>query len=447
MIDFHNIKKGVVVMKIITLFLFLFASVSVNSQLKQEKKTFLWLDARANFERLGTKNGVVRVLNEAKSVGFTNVVLDLKGIDGYVLYPSRTAPVLREHEGFKRASDYDYPAVVLNEARKLGLGVYFSVNVFSEGDKRTRLGAAYQKHPDWQVQVYTKDGIIPISKSKEEIAAFVNPILPVVRNYEFSVIEELLKMYLPDGIILDRARYPNISGDFSTASKEAFEKFIERKIDRWPEDVYKIETIEGNKIKRIPGTYYKPWLEWRAKVIYDFFKEVRERVKKISPKIAFANYVGAWYPIYYDVGVNWASNEYRTDKDYEWATNTYHRTGYAQLLDFLFVGNYFYDVTEEEAIESHTPPPDSTKTPNDYWWYSVKGSAKIAKKVVDGATPVCGSLYVQQYLDKNNPEQFVKAMKEVLKDTDGLMIFDIVHIDKNNLWKYVKEVLKEERSN
>lgn len=406
------------------------------------RKAFLWLDAHANFERLGTQEGVSRVLKEAQRAGFTDIVVDLKGIDGYVLYPSRIAPVLKEFNGFRRADDYNYPLVVINEAHKLGLHVYFSMNVFSEGDKKTHRGIAFEKHPEWQVQVYTKDGIVPISNSNEEIAVFVNPILPDVQQYELSLIKEVVAMYQPDGIILDRARYPNISGDFSSASRVTFERFLGKHIARWPEDVYKIEVLKNGEVDRIPGPYYKKWLEWRAMVIHDFFKRARNVVKSVNHNVAFGDYVGAWYPTYFNVGVNWASDKYRTDKYYDWATINYHKAGYAQYLDLLFVGDYFYDVTEEEAIKSHTPPPDSGKKPEDYWWYSVQGSARIAETVVSGATPVYGSLYVQQYVEKNDPHQFVRAIKEVIKDTQGIMIFDLVHLDKNDWWKYVIEGLK-----
>jgi SAM-dependent methyltransferase len=406
------------------------------------KKVFLWLDAHANFQRLGTQAGVIRILNKAKSVGFTDVVLDVKSIDGYMLYPTKIGVRLTVYKGFKRASDYDYPAVVLKNAHKLGMGVYFSMNVFTEGDRQSKTGIAYnEQFKNWQVQVYTKDGIVPISKSSEGDAIYVNPVLPEVCKYELSLIKEIVKMYKPDGIILDHARYPNISGDFSRASKIKFEKFIGEKVNNWPEDIYKIELKKDDKIDRVPGLYYKQWLVWRAKVIHDFFLEAKSTIKDIDPNVKFGDYVGAWYPLYFDVGVNWASDKYRTYKDYDWADKSYSNTGYAQILDLLMVGNYFYDVTEEEAIKSHTPSPDSSKAPGYYWWYSVDGSAKIAKKVVGGVTPVLGSLYVQQYLDKNNPTQFIRAIRTVLRNTNGLMIFDLVHLDRNNWWDYVKDAL------
>ncbi|WP_198434018.1 alpha amylase family protein, partial [Virgibacillus salexigens] len=103
-------------------------------------------------------------------------------------------------------------------------------------------------------------------------------------------------------------------------------------------------------------------------------------------------------------GVNWGSQTYQPD--YHWASEDYHKTGYAEYLDFLMSGNYYYEVTEEELEGSGLP-----------YWYSVEGTAQLAMEVVNYATPLYGSLYLAQY--KNDPEQFRKAIKAVEDNTHG----------------------------
>ena len=152
-----------------------------------KKESFLWMDAHANFKRLGTKSGVDRVLKEAKSVGFTGVILGLKGTDSRVLYPSHIAPVLHELHGFRRSDNYNFPAVVLKEGHKLGLKVYFGMEMFQEGDKKDHKGIVFTTHPDWQCQVYTPKGIVPMSRTSGSGAVFVNPVLPKVLEYEISI--------------------------------------------------------------------------------------------------------------------------------------------------------------------------------------------------------------------------------------------------------------------
>ncbi len=426
--------------------LFAYGNLAAIAKPAHRKEAFLWLDGHANFKRLGTNAGVDRVLKDAKSTGFTGVILGLKGYDGYVLYPSHIAPVLHELHGFRRPDNYNFPEIVLKEGHKLGLKVYFGMSEFQEGEKKNHKGILYTTHPNWQCQAYTPKGIVPMSRISGGAAVYVNPVLPQVRAYEISLLQELLRMYKPDGIVLDGARYPSSKiidqTDFSNASRVAFQKFIGHKIEKWPQDVFTYRTSPDGKVTQVPGPLFKKWIEWHSAVIYNFIRQARDSVKKIDLKVVYADYVGAWYPIYYKMGVNWASRTYNPAKHYSWADPTYYRTGYAQLLDKMFVGTYFYDVTEKEAVKSHTPSPDPTKKPSYYWWYSVDGSAKIAMRVIKGVVPAYGSLYVQQYLDKHNPQQFVRAIKADLRLTDGVMIFDVVHLDKYGWWKYAKEGLE-----
>ena len=74
------------------------------------------------------------------------------------------------------------------------------------------------------------------------------------------------------------------------------------------------------------------------------------------------------------------------------------------------------------------------------YWYSVEGSAEIADKVVMNAVPIVGGLYVEQY--KDHPEQFERAIKMCLEKTNGVMIFDIVHIINYNWWNVLDEALR-----
>ena len=47
----------------------------------------------------------------------------------------------------------------------------------------------------------------------------------------------------------------------------------------------------------------------------------RNEVKKVNPDISFGTYTGAWYPSYYEVGVNFASKKYDPSEDFDWATS------------------------------------------------------------------------------------------------------------------------------
>jgi len=260
-----------------------------------------------------------------------------------------------------------------------------------------------------------------------------------VRDYELSILKELVTLYPNlDGIILDRVRFDNLNADFSDSSKIAFEAFIGQPVANFPTDIYSYDGQE-----RKDGKLYKQWLEWRASIIHDFIYTARKELKTINPDIIFGDYTGSWYPLYFDVGVNFASKEYDPSKEFDWATANYKNYGYAEALDLFTTGNYYFEV---EKAEVKGMPDTSKKTLESGLivekedWYTVEGSAELVNKVTLGKTPVYAGLFVEQY--KDHPEQFVKALKMCKKTSQGAMIFDIVHIINYGWWSELKAGLE-----
>jgi uncharacterized lipoprotein YddW (UPF0748 family) len=402
------------------------------------------MDATANFARLSTKDSVKYYFQKCKEVGVTDIVIDVKPITGEVLYESKIAPVMQEWKGFTRNKGFDFLQTAIEEGHDLNLKVHASINVFSGGHSTFKRGIIYTNHPDWQSKLYTDSGIVDISTIKTKISGMLNPANPAVQNYELSILNELLKKYKKlDGIILDRVRYDGMEADFSDLSKKLFEKYIGKKVKQFPTDIFSYKKGE-KKLVKASGILYKEWLEWRASVIYNFFKEARVIAKAANPKIVFGDYTGAWYPTYYEVGVNWASNKYDVQKDYPtWATKKYQQYGYAELLDLYSSGCYFYEVTKQEVSDSNDIKAARTEagmSDKKAPWYSVEGSAEMAMNITMKAAPLLGSIYVDQY--KKNKEQCIKAMQMCLDKTNGLMIFDMVHIVERDWWDAIKNLQK-----
>lgn len=252
-------------------------------------------------------------------------------------------------------------------------------------------------------------------------AIFVNPLHPKARTYALNVIREICENYPVDGLVLDRMRYPNIFTDFSDTTREAFEKHIGRKIDRWPEDVYERGAVPGEMTE---GPLFKDWLKFRAKVMRDFLAEARETVKTARPQAQIGIYVGSWYPLYYDVGVNWGSPNHRAGLD--WWPDGYEETGYADLVDYMMTGCYYMHPTRKDAIEH-----------GDEEWKSVEAAAEESINAVKDATFVYGSLYLMQY--NGSPERFKRAVHECLERTQGCMFFDLVYVRKYGWWEVIKQ--------
>jgi hypothetical protein len=426
-------KKNITIL----LILFIFNSFG-------QKPIILWVDATANFARLSTTDSVKFYLQKCKEVGVTDIVIDVKPITGEVLYDSKIAPVMQEWKGFTRNKDFNLLQIAIDEGHNLNLKVHASINVFSGGHSTFKRGIIYTNHADWQSKLYTDSGIVDISTIKTKISGMLNPANPAVQKYELSILNELLKKYTSlDGIILDRVRYDGMEADFSALSKKLFEKYIGKKVQHFPADIFRYKKGEHKLIKE-PGILYKEWLEWRASVIYNFFKQARAVAKAANPKIIFGDYTGAWYPTYYEVGVNWASNKYDVQKDYPaWATKKYQQYGYAELLDLYSSGCYFYEVTKQEVKEVNEIKAARTEagmSDQKAAWYSVEGSAEMAMNITMKAAPLLGSIYVDQY--KTNKTQCVKAMQMCLDKTNGLMIFDMVHIVERDWWDAIKNLQK-----
>lgn len=251
---------------------------------------------------------------------------------------------------------------------------------------------------------------------------FVNPLGPA-REYELKVVEEIVAGYEIDGIVFDRMRYPHLYADFSDISRDAFTAWLGVKEIVWPEDVFRIDDLPW--IPPVRGRYYKEWLEWRAQVIHDFAEDAVTLVHETRPGVEAGVYVGSWYDSYYDVGVNWGSSSYHAG--YEWMTDNYNRTGYAELFDFISTGCYYPIATRDDARRSAQPEGAT-----------VEAACELSRMAIGNASPFSGGLYLQEYA--GNPEAFQKCVKTALDSADGVMLFDLVHIEQFDWWQILEEM-------
>jgi len=388
-----------------------------------EKPKILWLDATANFERFSYQDSITYYLNKAKNAGFNQVVLCVRPVSGDVLYKKGNQKEITEWNGFARNNDWDYLDFFIQESRKLGLTIYASMNVFSGGHNFVNDGIVFrdEKFAALTTVLNNAEGFTDIKKLKNKYSVFFNPVNPEVQAYVLGILKDLVTNYDLDGVILDRARFDSLGSDFSETSKKAFEEYIGFEVENFPADIYSWIRIEQS-VERVNGKLFNKWIEWRAKVIYDFFNTARNTVKQIKPQMEFGTYTGAWYPTYFNEGVNWASQKFDASAEFNWATPEYKSFGYTGLLDVYMTGVYYKEIEGDG-------------------WYSVKGGLANAKRITMGDVPVTGGLYVDVY--KDNPEQFKNAVKACLTESDGLMVFDIVHLIMFNFWDEAKAGIEE----
>lgn len=415
----------------------LLGTVSANAQ----KRALMWIDGEANFGRFSQTDSIDYYLQKIRRMGFTDVVVDVRPITGEVLFDTPHAPRMREWHGVHR-TDFDYLGHFLEVGHRLGMKVYASMNVFVAGHNYFDRGQVYTSHPEWASVVYTPQGIKPITQCKERYSAMVNPLDTAFRHHIVAVMQDLLRTYPHlDGIITDRVRYDGIEADFSDLSRKSFEAWLGKRLRHWPGDVMTwTHDGEGHPaVKR--GRWFKQWVMWRAQNIYRAMRELRDAAKAVNPAISFGTYTGAWYPSYYEVGVNFASRDYDPATEYDWATPDYRMTGYRELLDLYVTGNYYTDITEQAARERTTGVRNETDSHTWHGsWYSVEGSCRHLRQIL-GQHPFYGGLLVDQLY--GDPDKLRQSVEMNLHESDGLMVFDICHlIARPELWQVLEQGMR-----
>ena len=405
------------------------------------KPAMMWFDAEANFERFSHKDSIDFYLTKIKNLGFTHAVVDIRPITGEVLYDSQYAPRMREWKGYHR-KDFDYLGYFIGKGHALGLEVHASLNVFCAGHNFFDRGMVYMGHKDWATVVYNPErGLIPITEEKQKYGALVNPLNEEYREHILNVLKEVVGKYPElDGLMLDRVRYDGISADFSDLSRTTFEKYIGHKVEHFPQDILTWRVEEGKRPVPVLGTLSKKWFEWRSQVITHFMALARKEVKSVNPEISFGSYTGAWYPSYYEVGVNFASKDYDPSQDFDWATADYKKSGYAELLDLYATGNYYTDVTLKDYSESnHLVWNETDSQAQKGTWYCVEGSCQKLRHILKG-NKFLGGILVDQFYSQR--PKLTESIYQNLKDADGLMVFDIVHVIEKNLWAEVEDGMR-----
>lgn len=410
-----------------------------------QKPAVMWIDAEGNFERLNNADSIDKYVNLLADLGFNHLVVDARPLTGELMYETEIGPRYRgihERKTIEPDSTLDYLGRFIEKAHARDMKVLFSMNVFCAGHNFFHQGQIYDGHPEWASMVQDPErGIVPITEmghKPDKYGAMVNPANAEYQDYIIDVMKDMIAHYPEvDGLVLDRGRYDGITADFSDMSRTEFEKYLGKELTAWPDDALKIVRTESGRDSVATGEHFKDWIYWRSKVITDFMARARNEIKAADPDMIFSVYSGAWYPSYYEVGVNFASKDYDTAKDFAWAREDYGNTGYAELIDLYMTGNYYTDITI--ADYENDPSPISNET--DFGthagdWYCVEGSCHHLREIL-GPNKFVGGLLIDQLYPQI--DRLPEAMAMNVKESDGLMMFDLCHITNANIWDKVRE--------
>ncbi len=410
---------------------------------KKAKPRYIWIDAPANFSRFAnSKENIREDLKKAREAGFTDIVVDVRPYTGDILFKSVVGHAVEQldywegsaYKYYKRTVTWDYLQAFIDIGHELGLRVNAAINTFVGGSMNPYglggQGMLFREtdKKSWASTYYLATGItngmdLPTDASNYYATRFLNPCNDDVQTFLLNLIGDLAR-YNVDAIILDRCRYDNLQADFSNDAKIKFQNYMKTKgvtSFSFLKDVAKA----GSESYTDQPTYFKDWLAFRAKTIYDFMGKVVARVRSVNSNIKVGAYVGAWYADYYHSGVNWASRNYDPSIDYPaWANADYRKYGFANKLDVLLLGCY----AGASSVYGSTE-------------WTMQGFCTQAAAKLKGDVKFAGGP------DVGNPSGFpggkqvttvTLSVDACINAADGYFVFDMIHVRQFNYWNALK---------
>ena len=401
------------------------------------KPRYLWIDAAANFPYYA--NDAAAIAADCKRIagmGFTDLIVDVRPTSGDVLFASQVAPPCKKaaawvnsrYRWVERTADFDYLATFIAEGHDNGLRVNAAINTMVGGYHASigDVGMVYDNpaRKSWCAVDNLPSGLTNSLDDPESGPRFLDPANPSVQSFLLDLLAELAAYKGLDGIVLDRCRYDdyNLDAGYSDAALEAFTTYLGDTPSAWP------VMPQGQTYVSTPGALQRHWLTWRCRTIHDFVEKASAKVHSVAPGVRFGVYVGAWFSEYYRSGVNWTSPDYdlkKNESTYKWASAAYQQTGFADHLDFIFLGAY----AGVNGIHG-----------SGEW--TMEGFAKLGAKRLAGAVPFAagpdvgnGSGFEAGHQEAIIPE----IVGTMLDNSGGLFIFDLCHIRMFDYWDAFKQ--------
>ncbi len=230
----------------------------------------------------------------------------------------------------------------------------------------------YFRHPEWITYDYYKK----VMKPNVLEGAYLDPGLSQVRAYLLNVFSDILINYHPDGFHLDYVRYPGYEYGYNPLS--------------WKNFTSKTKTNDGEE-----------WLKWRQNQITTFVKQLKKRIKKISPKTKLT------------AAVIW---KYETAKDkYSQDWLTWIKKGY---VDRVYLMAY-------------------TKSNEDFEAYmDTLSLQKQNKKIVVGLR----AWDEKKIYKVSDIEYKIKVVRK--HNFAGFSLFSSIGLKQNNYWKPLRKIIR-----
>ena len=182
---------------------------------------------------------------------------------GTVFFASRVAPRAPGWESF------DALAETVGRAHRQGLRVRAWVPQFHDQ-------AAVRRRPAWQMQAAVGGKAVPFAGKKGN-EFFVNPLDPEVQAYQRAIVEEIVRRYPVDGVVLDWLRFDDFNMDVGPATRERYRA------------VAGIDPLAIDFASDTPAR--RAWNAWRAAALGDYVRGIRALLDAVRPGLELGFYV------------------------------------------------------------------------------------------------------------------------------------------------------------
>ncbi|MGB9806890.1 MAG: glycoside hydrolase family 10 protein [Thermoproteota archaeon] len=321
--------------------------------------------------------------------GFNIVLPFVIHAGGLADYRSKIVPNDLEYLSNFRA-DEDPLRMLVEEAHKRNIKVWAWVVSF-----RTSRDIIVN-HPDWGVVDENNRSQLEGPIFSKYGWYYLSPVSKGAREYVKSYIIELVKNYNVDGINLeDDFGFPPGISDFSAYARSSFEFYIGKKVQSWPYDV-----LPGGDLRN-------EWINWRAKVVTDFLRELRNEIKNINPNVVISADVS------YDP--NWSKEAMGVD----WVT--WIKEGLVDVISpMIYHRDEGMNVLWVKAMTER-----------------VVETVKNVSSYVKVIPCIGGSLATTKSMPPNEWIQATKAT--MLGNASGVLVFADVCLDASGAWNAFKE--------
>src|SRR5262249_43924499 len=182
---------------------------------------------------------------------------------GSVFYASRIAT---RAPGFET---FDALGETIREAHRHGLRVRAWMPQFH--DQMAALA-----HPEWQMLSLREGRVVPFA-GRDRREVFLNPLNPAARDYQRSLIEEIVGAYDVDGIVIDWVRFDDYNMDLSVETRSRFKG--RARLNRVEIDF----SSDGRQSRQ--------WNRWRATQIGEHVKRLRAALDAVKPGLELGAYI------------------------------------------------------------------------------------------------------------------------------------------------------------